>query len=52
MAVVIVLLVPLGVFVWTRSSGEGPGLRQTTPEPSTPVTEKAKVKLVNRGLLH
>lgn len=42
--VAVVLLVPLGVFVYSRSSGEGPGLRDTTPEPSTPVTEKTKVK--------
>jgi len=45
MAVVVVLLVPLGVFVWTRSSADGPGLREIPPQPSTPVTEKAKVKL-------
>ncbi len=44
LAVVVVLLVPLAVFVWSRSSGEGAGVREATPEPSTPVTEKAKVK--------
>jgi hypothetical protein len=44
MVVAVVLLVPLAMFVYSRSSGDGPGLRQTSPEPSTPVTEKAKVK--------
>jgi len=49
MVVAVVLLVPLAVFVYSRSSGEAPGLRETTPEPSTPVTEKAKVKRAYSG---
>lgn len=43
-AVAVVLLAPLGVFVWSRSSGEGPGLRGLIPDTSAPVTQKAKVK--------
>ena len=46
-AVVLVLLAPAATFVWMRSSGDAPGLREVILEPAPPVTEKAKVKRAN-----
>ena len=46
-AVAVILMAPLATFVWLRSSGDGPGLREVISEPSAPVTEKAKVKRAN-----
>jgi len=48
-AVVLVLLAPAATFVWMRSSGDAPGLREVILEPAPPVTEKAKVKRASLG---